>query len=103
MKRPNKYRNKHPIEQRRDARKCGLCTVCCTTLGVLELGKPSGAKCTHVCKTGCQTDAVRTLEKGLIAMLAWHINDVVVFPYGSAVLPYPEWHDAETYPMPSPP
>ena len=34
-------------------RSCGSCRSCCTALGVRELEKPAGVKCSHICKKGC--------------------------------------------------
>lgn len=34
-------------------RKCGLCTACCTVLGVPEISKPHQTKCEHQCGDGC--------------------------------------------------
>jgi hypothetical protein len=34
-------------------RECGLCTACCTILGVTELHKPVNVECEHVCEGGC--------------------------------------------------
>ncbi len=35
-------------------RECGPCTVCCTVLGVPELGKATYRDCEHLCGTGCK-------------------------------------------------
>jgi hypothetical protein len=32
---------------------CGACTACCTLLPILELDKPSGTPCRHLCEQGC--------------------------------------------------
>lgn len=34
-------------------RKCGACTLCCTTLAVPELDKPNGVRCVHLTDEGC--------------------------------------------------
>lgn len=34
-------------------RKCGACTLCCTTLAVPELDKPNGVRCVHLTDQGC--------------------------------------------------
>ena len=34
-------------------RKCGACTLCCTTLAVPELDKPNGVRCAHLTDEGC--------------------------------------------------
>lgn len=34
-------------------RKCGACTLCCTTLAVPELGKKNGERCVHLTSEGC--------------------------------------------------
>lgn len=34
-------------------RPCGTCKVCCSVMGVLELGKPYNVPCTHLNQSGC--------------------------------------------------
>jgi hypothetical protein len=34
-------------------RPCGPCQACCTSLQVVEIGKPMAAVCQHQCTTGC--------------------------------------------------
>lgn len=34
-------------------RRCGRCTMCCTWIGVTELGKPAGVPCQHLTPDGC--------------------------------------------------
>lgn len=34
-------------------RECGLCTLCCTALGVEDLDKPAGVPCVHLTPGGC--------------------------------------------------
>ncbi len=48
-------------------RKCGACTLCCTTLAVPELDKPNGVRCVHLTDQGCgiyedRPESCRTFE-----------------------------------------
>lgn len=54
-------------------RKCGLCTACCTVLGVPELTKAAHAPCEHQCGDGCAIydDRLPTC-KGFYC--AWRLN-----------------------------
>lgn len=38
---------------------CGECRACCTTLGVVQIGKPPGVRCEHVGPGGCGIYATR--------------------------------------------
>lgn len=38
---------------------CGDCKECCTALPVVELNKPMGVRCDHVCENGCGVYANR--------------------------------------------
>ena len=44
-----------------EGRKCGECTVCCTTLHIdtKEFEKPPGISCRHLCAQGCSIYAAR--------------------------------------------
>lgn len=44
-----------------EGRKCGECTVCCTTLHIdtKEFQKPPGISCSHLCAQGCSIYASR--------------------------------------------
>jgi hypothetical protein len=53
MKKPTRSKAwKRKIKQRAP-RTCGDCTVCCTVMGVRELGKPYAFPCHHLCDSGC--------------------------------------------------
>lgn len=47
------------IEERIAGRTCGECTACCTIKAVPELGKPTQAACTHLCRAQCAIYASR--------------------------------------------
>lgn len=44
------------------SRKCGACTLCCTTMAVPELDKPNGVPCKHLTPTGCGIYETRPLS-----------------------------------------
>ena len=43
-------------------RSCGECTLCCTSVAVAPLAKPTGTPCRHVCATGCKIYEARIAE-----------------------------------------
>ena len=43
-------------------RSCGLCTACCTVLGVPSIGKAAGEKCKHLTDKGCGIYDARPAE-----------------------------------------
>ena len=43
-------------------RKCGGCTLCCTLLPVVSLGKTGGQRCKHLCSRGCRIYERRPID-----------------------------------------
>lgn len=43
-------------------RSCGSCTLCCKTVAVEHLNKPTGVWCPYVCDAGCGIYSLRPVE-----------------------------------------
>lgn len=59
MKTPQRSKAWKRRHKARLNRTCGDCTVCCTVMGVHELGKPYAFPSQHLCESGCSIYKVR--------------------------------------------